>query len=452
MNDASGGLVQPYNLVAEEAVLGSILIDSDAYFEVASMLRPEDFRSVKHRWIWDIFLALHDQKMPIDLLTTQDELERRGQLEEAGGFSYLSRLVTSVPTAFNVVAYGKLVEEAATRRRLIQAASDIAKIAYDENTGISEVVGQSERALFSVSEARSTRDLTPIRQVANDYYERVQFLYDNQGEMVGVPTGFRDLDTLLGGMQKSDLIIIAGRPGKGKSAFMVSLALNASRTYKKQVALFSLEMSNEQVMQRIVAQDTRIDSQRLRLGELEDDDMARFVRSVGLLSELGIHLDDTPAISASQLRAKCRRLAAEVELDMIIVDYLQLMTADIQRESNRVQEVSYISRSLKTLARELRVPVLAGAQLSRSVEHRKGQKPMLADLRESGSIEQDSDVVMFLHHPDEWDETPQKKHVTELMLSKHRNGKTGSLELVFLPKYAQFVDAAHNSMVPEEQT
>lgn len=451
MNDASGGLVQPYNLVAEEAVLGSILIDSDAYFEVASMLRPEDFRSVKHRWIWDIFLALHDQKMPIDLLTTQDELERRGQLEEAGGFSYLSRLVTSVPTAFNVVAYGKLVEEAATRRRLIQAASDIAKIAYDENTGISEVVGQAERALFSVSEARSTRDLTPIRQVANDYYERVQFLYDNQGEMVGVPTGFRDLDTLLGGMQKSDLIIIAGRPGKGKSAFMVSLALNASRTYKKQVALFSLEMSNEQVMQRIVAQDTRIDSQRLRLGELDDDDMSRFVRSVGLLSELGIHLDDTPAISASQLRAKCRRLAAEVELDMIIVDYLQLMTADIQRESNRVQEVSYISRSLKTLARELRVPVLAGAQLSRSVEHRKGQKPMLADLRESGSIEQDSDVVMFLHHPDEWDETPQKKHVTELLLSKHRNGKTGSLELVFLPKYAQFVDAAHNSMVPEEQ-
>ena len=451
MNDSHEGLVQPYNLDAEEAVLGSILIDSDAYFEVASMLRSEDFRSVKHRWIWATFSTLHEQRIPIDMLTTQDELERQGQLDEAGGFAYLSQLVTSVPTAFNVAAYGKLVEEAATRRRLIQAASDIAKIAYDEKTDISEVVSQSERALFSVSEARSTRDLTPIRQVANDYYERVQFLYDNQGELVGVPTGFRDLDTLLGGMQKSDLIIIAGRPGKGKSAFMVTLALNASRTYKKQVALFSLEMSNEQVMQRMVAQDTRIDSQHLRLGNLGDEDMSRFVQSVGLLSELGIHLDDTPALSATQLRAKCRRLAAEVELDMVIVDYLQLMTADIARESNRVQEVSYISRSLKTIARELRIPVLAGAQLSRSVEHRKGQRPMLADLRESGSIEQDSDVVMFLHHPDVWDETPQKKHVTELLLSKHRNGKTGSLELVFLPKYAQFVDAAHPSMITEGQ-
>ena len=451
MNDSHEGLVQPYNLDAEEAVLGSILIDSDAYFEVASMLRSEDFRSVKHRWIWATFSTLHEQRIPIDMLTTQDELERQGQLDEAGGFAYLSQLVTSVPTAFNVAAYGKLVEEAATRRRLIQAASDIAKIAYDEKTDISEVVSQSERALFSVSEARSNRDLTPIRQVANDYYERVQFLYDNQGELVGVPTGFRDLDTLLGGMQKSDLIIIAGRPGKGKSAFMVTLALNASRTYKKQVALFSLEMSNEQVMQRMVAQDTRIDSQHLRLGNLGDEDMSRFVQSVGLLSELGIHLDDTPALSATQLRAKCRRLAAEVELDMVIVDYLQLMTADIARESNRVQEVSYISRSLKTIARELRIPVLAGAQLSRSVEHRKGQRPMLADLRESGSIEQDSDVVMFLHHPDVWDETPQKKHVTELLLSKHRNGKTGSLELVFLPKYAQFVDAAHPSMITEGQ-
>ena len=451
MNDSHEGLVQPYNLDAEEAVLGSILIDSDAYFEVASMLRSEDFRSVKHRWIWATFSTLHEQRIPIDMLTTQDELERQGQLDEAGGFAYLSQIVTSVPTAFNVAAYGKLVEEAATRRRLIQAASDIAKIAYDEKTDISEVVSQSERALFSVSEARSTRDLTPIRQVANDYYERVQFLYDNRGELVGVPTGFRDLDTLLGGMQKSDLIIIAGRPGKGKSAFMVTLALNASRTYKKQVALFSLEMSNEQVMQRMVAQDTRIDSQHLRLGNLGDEDMSRFVQSVGLLSELGIHLDDTPALSATQLRAKCRRLAAEVELDMVIVDYLQLMTADIARESNRVQEVSYISRSLKTIARELRIPVLAGAQLSRSVEHRKGQRPMLADLRESGSIEQDSDVVMFLHHPDVWDETPQKKHVTELLLSKHRNGKTGSLELVFLPKYAQFVDAAHPSMITEGQ-
>ncbi|MDP6792555.1 MAG: replicative DNA helicase, partial [Anaerolineales bacterium] len=387
---------------------------------------------------------------PIDQLTTQDVLDSRGHLEEIGGFAYLTQLVTRVPTAFNVAAYGKLVEDAATRRRLIQAAGDVAKLAYDEKTDINEVVNQAEQTMFGVSESRSSRDMTIIRQVANDYYDRVQLLYDNRGKIVGVPTGFRDLDTLLGGMQKSDLIIVAGRPGKGKSAFMVSVALNAARMHKQRVALFSLEMSNEQVMQRMVAQETHIDSHQLRLGELENDQMDSFIHSVNLLSDLGIYLDDTPSISAMQLRAKSRRLAAEVKLDLIIVDYLQLMVADVRRDANRVQEVSEISRSLKALARELHVPVLAGAQLSRGVEQRAGQRPLLSDLRESGSIEQDSDVVMFLHHPDEWDENPQRKQVTELLVSKHRNGKTGSMELVFLPAYAQFVDAAHRTVVLQD--
>ncbi|MDP6793573.1 MAG: replicative DNA helicase, partial [Anaerolineales bacterium] len=428
----------------------SVLIDQDAYYEVASTLRPEDFYSVKHRWVWNAFAALHDQNTPIDQLTTQDELDSRGHLQEIGGFAYLTQLVTRVPTAFNVAAYGKLVEEAAIRRRLIQAAGDVAKLAYDEKTDINEVVNQAEQTLFGVSEGRSSRDLIRIRDVAHDYYDRVQQLYDNRGTIVGVPTGFRDLDTLLGGMQKSDLIIVAGRPGKGKSAFMVSVALNAARTHKQRVALFSLEMSNEQVMQRMVAQETHIDTHQLRLGELEDEQMDSFIHSVNLLSDLGIFLDDTPSISAMQLRAKSRRLAAEVKLDLIIVDYLQLMVADVRRDANRVQEVSEISRSLKALARELHVPVLAGAQLSRGVEQRAGQRPLLSDLRESGSIEQDSDVVLFLHHPDEWDEDPQRKQVTELLVSKHRNGKTGSMEMVFLPAYAQFVDAAHRSVVLED--
>lgn len=450
MESTREGFVQPHNLEAEEAVIGSVLIDPDAYYEVASTLRPEDFYSVKHRWIWNAFAALHDQHTPIDQLTTQEVLDSRGQLEEIGGFAYLTQLVTRVPSAFNVAAYGKLVEEAATRRRLIQAAGDVAKLAWDVKTDINEVVNQAEQTLFGVSEGRSSRDMTLIRQVAHDYYDRVQQLYDNRGRIVGVPTGFRDLDMLLGGMQKSDLIIVAGRPGKGKSAFMVSVALNAARTHKQRVALFSLEMSNEQVMQRMVAHETHIDTHQLRLGELENDQMDSFIHSVNLLSDLGIYLDDTPSISAMQLRAKSRRLAAEVKLDLIIVDYLQLMVADVRRDANRVQEVSEISRSLKALARELHLPVLAGAQLSRGVEQRVGQRPLLSDLRESGSIEQDSDVVMFLHHPDAWDEDPQRKQVTELLVSKHRNGKTGSMELVFLPPYAQFVDAAHRTVVLQD--
>jgi replicative DNA helicase len=261
-----------------------------------------------------------------------------------------------------------------------------------------------------------------------------------------VRSGFHDLDLLLGGMQNSDLIVIAGRPGRGKSAFMISVALNAAVRDKKQVAIFSLEMSNEQVMQRMVAQQTKIDAQRLRLGKLTADEMTKFAHSTTSLAALGMHLDDTPSISTTQLRAKCRRLDAETRLDLVIVDYLQLMTAEVGRENNRVQEVSAISRSLKALARELRVPVLAGAQLSRGVEQRKGQRPMLADLRESGSIEQDSDVVMFLHHPDEWDEMPEKKEVTELVVAKHRNGRTGTLDLIFLPQFTQFADAVHKSI------
>ena len=451
MENTSQDFIQPNNLEAEEAVIGSILIDPDAYFEVASTIRSEDFYLVKHRWIWNVFKTLNDQNMPIDQLTTKDELEARDQLEEIGGFAYLTQLVTRVPTAFNVAAYARLVEEAATRRRLIKAAGDVAKIAYDEKTDINEVVNQSEQALFGVSEGRSTRDLVPIRQVANEYYDRVQQLYDNRGKIVGVPTGFQDLDKLLGGMQKSDLIVVAGRPGKGKSAFMVSVALNAALTHNQRVALFSLEMSNEQVMQRMVAQDSHIDSHKLRMGELEDEQMDRFIHSVNLLSDVGVYLDDTPSISAMQLRSKSRRLAAEIKLDLIIVDYLQLMVTDLRRDANRVQEVSEISRSLKALARELHVPVLAGAQLSRGVEQRTGQKPLLSDLRESGSIEQDSDVVMFLHHPDSWDEDPQRQHVTEVVVSKHRNGKTGSVELIFLPQYAEFVDAAHRSIVLQEE-
>lgn len=440
MAEAAGLTTPPHNIEAEEAVIGSVLIDPESFFDVAQFLNADDFYLVRHRWIWSAFTDLHDKRSPIDLLTVQEELDRRNQLGEVGGPAYLTRLITLTPTAFNAPAYGRLVEEAATRRRLILAASEIARLAYDVGTDVNTVVGESEKALFGVSESRNLHELRPMRKAASDYYDRVQYLYDHRDEMLGVPTGFKDLDKLLGGMQQSDLLIVAGRPGRGKTSLLLSMALNAAKIYKKRVAIFSLEMSTEQLVQRLVAQETGINSHRLRLGKLEDEEWPRFTQAISLLSDTGIYLDDTPAISALQLRTKCRRLNSEIKLDMIVVDYLQLMTGDLRVE-NRVQEVSYISRSLKALARELNVPVLTAAQLSRAVEQRSGQKPMLSDLRESGSIEQDSDVVMFLHHPDDWNEDPLKKSITEIVVAKHRNGPTGSLELVFLEQLTKFADA-----------
>jgi len=435
-----GLITPPHNLEAEEAVLGSVLIDPESFFDVAQFLKPEDFYSVKHGWIWDVFVSLHDGRSPVDLLTAQDELERRGQLGEVGGPAYLTRLVTLTPTAYNAAAYGRLVEEAAIRRRLIQAASNIAKLAYETDADIDTVVGESEKALFDESERRNLHELKPIKKIASEYYDRVEYLYNHQNEILGVPTGYKDLDKLLGGLQQSDLVILAGRPGRGKTSLLLSIALNAAKIYKKRVAIFSLEMSNEQLVQRLVSQETEINSHRLRMGKLEEDEWPKFIHAISILSDTGLYLDDTPAISALGLRTKCRRLNSEIKLDLIVVDYLQLMTGDLRVE-NRVQEVSHISRSLKALARELNVPVLTAAQLSRAVEQRSGQRPMLSDLRESGSIEQDSDVVMFLHHPDDWDEDPQRKSVTEIIVAKHRNGPTGSVELVFLEQLTKFADA-----------
>jgi replicative DNA helicase len=429
----------PYNLEAEEAVLGSVLIDPESFFDVAQFLKADDFHTVKHQWIWEVFVHLHEHHLPIDLLTTQNELEKRTQLNDVGGAAYLTRLVTLTPTAYNAAAYGRMIEESATRRRLLKAAGDIAKLAYETGADINTVVGESEKALFAASSRRGNQEACPADDMMSAYYDRVKFLYDHRDEITGVLTGYADLDRLLGGMQASDLLLIAGRPGKGKTSLMLSIALNAAKA-RKRVAVFSLEMSNEQLASRLVAQETGIDSQRLRQGQLKEDEWERFTQAVNLVSEMGLYLDDTPALSAMSLRAKCRRLHGEVKLALIIVDYLQLMTAD-GRHENRVQEVSYISRSLKLLARELNVPVLAAAQLSRAVEQRAGQKPMLSDLRESGSLEMDSDGVMFLHHPDEWNEDSHKKNLTEIIVAKHRNGPTGAVNLIFLEHLTRFVSA-----------
>lgn len=429
----------PHDVEAEEAVLGSLLIDPDALYRVASFLRPDDFYIQKNGWIYEAILALHERREPVDLITLRDELEARGLLEEVGGVAYIARLMDAVPTAIHVEAYGRIVEEAAIRRRMISAASDIAQLAYQEAQDIGEVLDRAEQTLFAISQRRITRDLVPIQEIVRQYYDRIEYLYDHRGEPLGVPTGFIDLDRLLGGLQKSDLIIVAARPGVGKTSLCLSIARNAARM-GKHVAIFSLEMSAEQVVQRLVSAETGIDAQRLRLGQLREEEWPLFVQATGVLSELPIFIDDTPAISALQLRTKARRIHAEHGLDLVVVDYLQLMTSDVRAE-NRVQEVSYISRMLKSLARELDVPVLAVSQLSRAVEQRTDKRPVLADLRESGSLEQDADVVMFIYREEMYKPETDKQHIADIIVAKHRNGPTGVVQLFFRQQLAQFLDA-----------
>ena len=430
----------PHNIEAEEAVLGSLLIDPEAIFRVSTFLTPDDFYIVKNGWIYDAVLSLHERRQPIDFVTVCDELENREQFAEVGGAAYISSLINAVPTAIHVEAYGHIVERTSLRRRLISAASQIAGFAYEEDQNTEEVIDRAEATLFGVSQQRITRGLVPIKQIIADYYDRIDYLYKHQGEALGIPTGFIDLDKLLGGLQRSDLIIIAARPGVGKTSMLLAIALTSARKYKQKVAVFSLEMSNEQLVQRLMSSETGIDSQRLRMGDLQEDELPKFIEAAGRLSETMVFIDDTPGLSALQLRTKARRLHAEYGLDLIMVDYLQLMNGDLRSE-NRVQEISYISRSLKGLARELNVPLIAASQLSRAVEQRHDKRPILSDLRESGAIEQDADVVVFLYRDELYNPETESKNIADVIVAKHRHGPTGTIQLFFRKHLAQFVDA-----------
>jgi len=431
----------PHSREAEEAVLGAVLINSDAFFDIAQIIQPDDFYLVSHRWIWEAVMYLHEHRSPIDFLTVRQVLEDKGQLEEIGGPSVLMALINQTPSSMHAEAYAHIIESHAVRRRMLTAANQIARMAYDQSQTVETIIDDAEKAVFGLGERRGRKDVQPIADVISEYYTRVDLLSKNPEEIHGVPTGMEDLDRLTGGLQKSDLIIIAGRPGMGKTGFLLSVAKNAAERYHKRVAVFSLEMSAEQLVQRLIAQETGINTQSLRRGKLQPDEWPKFTRAIEVLSETAIFLDDTPAITPLQLRTKCRRLDLEYGLDLIIVDYLQLMAGDT-RNDNRVQEVSYISRMLKVLARELNVPVLAAAQLSRAVEQRQDKVPVLSDLRESGSLEQDADIVMFIHRPHAQEEGHPEKNKTFLMVSKHRNGPThGGIELVFLENIARFESA-----------
>lgn len=387
----------PANIEAERAVLGSLMIDPDAIIKVANYLRPEDFFRERHAWLYEAMRTLNERREPLDFVTIVDELERRERLEEIGGPAYLTDLIASTPTALYVDHYARIVERTAVLRRLIAAAGKIAELAYDESQEVDEVVDRAEQIIFGISESRIHRDLTPIRAIMSRVVDRIDFLSRNQDTLMGVPTGFTMLDRLLGGMQKSDLIILAARPAMGKTSFCLSIAQNAAKRHATRVAFFSLEMSNDQLVQRLLAMETGIDSHRLRLGTIHEEEWPILLEAANMLANTRIFIDDTPAASVNDIRTKARRLYAEDGLDLIIIDYMQLMTGQSGgngRNENRQQEISYISRSLKTLARELNVPVIALSQLSRAVESRSDKRPMLSDLRESGCLAGDTLITL----------------------------------------------------------
>jgi replicative DNA helicase len=396
----------PYSQEAEEAVLGAVLVNPDAFLAVASFLKDEDFYILRNQYIWEAMARIGERNDPIDYLTLQDELRAMERLNDIGGPAYITQLINSVPTSVHAEIYGRLVERAAIRRRMLLAADEIKALAMDEELAIEQVTNEAESRLFRVTERNVRRDIVPLRQALGDYFERIEHLMQFPNETIGLPTGFRDVDTLLGGLQKSDLLIFAGRPGMGKTSFLLSVTSQAAK-YDARIAIFSMEMGADQIVQRLISMETGINSQRLRLGQLNQQEWNQFVQATGRMSNLRIFIDDSPALTPLQLRTKCRRIAHEHGLDLIIVDYLQLMNAGGSYENNRVQEISYISRGLKELARELNVPLFTAAQLSRAVEQRQDKRPQLSDLRESGCLTGDSLVYL----PDSGHQVPIRELV-----------------------------------------
>jgi replicative DNA helicase len=428
----------PHNIEAEQSVIGSLLIDRDAIIRVASMLKADDFFFGANGTIYQAIIDLYNRREPTDFITLSDELQRRDRLDQIGGIAYLSSLLNLVPTAVHVEYYGKIVERTATLRRLIDAGAEIVSIGYREGIDVEDALDSSERAIFDVSQRRTTRDFQSIADVLERFFDQIDYLQQNRGALVGVPTGFTDLDKLTGGLQRSDLIIVAARPSVGKTAFALGMAYGAAVLHGKTVGVFSLEMSAEQLVQRLLSTETGVDSHRLRLGQIDDHEWDRISRAFGRLAEAQIYIDDSPGMSVMELRSKARRLQAERGLDMLVIDYLQLMQG--RRSENRVQEISEISRGLKGIARELDIPVIALSQLSRAVETRSDHHPLLSDLRESGSIEQDADIVMFIYREEVYEETTENKGIAEISVAKHRNGPVGKVNLRFFQKTARFAD------------
>jgi replicative DNA helicase len=430
----------PQNLDAERSILGAILIDEDAMFKVSETLRPEHFYDIKHRNIFEAMLELYSHQKAIDVLTLSTELKSRKLLQQIGGQGYLTDLVKDVPTASHIEEYAKIIIELAQRRRLITLAGKIDELAYKQDKELDLVLDEVEKNLMGISQSSTKSDFVHVSSLLEESYKKAEELNKDPGKLVGVPTGFAYLDNLLGGLQRSDLIILAARPSVGKTAFSLDIARHASVVEGKSVGIFTLEMSDTQLMDRILSMQVGVGLWDLRMGRISDEVFTRLSDAMGVLSEAKLFIDDTPGINIMEMRAKARKLKNEHGLDLLIIDYLQLMEG--RSKENRVQEVSEISRFLKSLARELDVPVVALSQLSRAVEQRGDGTPQLSDLRESGSIEQDADVVLFLSKMGGEDENSQNR---KLIVSKHRNGPTGEEELFFVKEQARFreIDRVH---------
>ncbi len=444
--DVQAGKVPPQNIDAEKSLLGAVLIDEEVLADVSQHVKPADFYDKRHATIFGGMMRLYERHKPVDLLTLTDELKKKDELDIIGGSVYLSELTNYVPTAAHAETYAEMVSQSAVRRRLIKASADISELGYDHDNTVQELLEKAEAELFSVSDQSLKQDLVSIESILTESFDRMEELHRNKGSLRGIKTGYRDLDNMTAGLQRSDLIILAARPAMGKTTLVTNLAYNVATIAKQSVLFFSLEMSKEQLVDRMLADASGVDAWNIRTGNLSDDDFGKLSEAMGEMAEAPIYIDDTPGLSVLEMRTKARRAAHESPLGLVIVDYLQLMQAAGRSDGNRVQEVSEISRGLKLIARELNVPVIALSQLSRSVESRSPQVPQLADLRESGSIEQDADIVMFIYREAYYNPETDRENITDLIVAKHRNGPVGKIELYFHPERLRFMslDKRHN--------
>lgn len=438
--EVPAGKVPPQNIDAEMSLLGAILIDEEVLADVTELVTAKDFYDKRHSTIYGAMMRLYERHKPVDLLTLTDELKKKDELTTIGGSSYLTELTNYVPTAAHAEAYAEMVAQKAVRRRLIKASAEISELGFNEDTTTQELLEKAEAELFSVSDQSLKQDVTSLETILTESFDRMEELHRNKGALRGIRTGYRDLDNMTAGLQRSDLIILAARPAMGKTTLVTNLAYNVATIAKEPVLFFSLEMSKEQLVDRMLADASGVDAWNIRTGNLSDEDFSKLSEAMGEMAEAPIYIDDTPGVSVLELRTKARRAAHEAPLGLIIVDYLQLMQATGNHGGNRVQEVSEISRGLKLIARELNVPLIALSQLSRSVESRTPPIPQLADLRESGSIEQDADIVSFIYRPGYYEpDNPEFENITELIIAKHRNGPVGKIGLYFHPERLRFM-------------
>ena len=435
------GKVPPHDTEAEQAVIGSMLTDKEAIITAIENLKEEDFYREDNKTIYGAMLNLYNRAEPVDIITLKSELASLGKLEAVGGLEYLAELPDKVPTTTNVDKYIKIVEEKSILRSLLKTANEIISLGYDETQDVDIIMEQAEKKIFDCLQSRNQKGYSSIKDILVDTFTELEQLYNQKQHITGVPTGFADFDYRTAGLHNSDLILVAARPAMGKSAFALNIASYAATRASVPVAIFSLEMSKEQMVNRILCSEAMVDSNKVRTGKIDDDDWQKLAETSGILSESKIFIDDTPGISITEIRAKCRKLKLEHNIGLVVIDYLQLVHGSGRRAiGSREQEIAEISRSLKILAKEINVPVIALSQLSRAPEQRPDHRPMLSDLRESGSIEQDADIVTFLYRDDYYNEDSEKKNIAEVIIAKHRSGSTGTVELLWLGNYTKFAN------------